>query len=258
MNTGKLTGLVWLAVLAVAIPTFSLAQEKAPEKKDAQGAPRGESQPKASTTTAAAVPTYKPPLRGAPAGRIGGGTRGSGREVFVLTVLAPDHNALTVSEQPSLYWFISSATSLPIEVTLMDLRTTKPVLETRLAAPVAPGVHRIRLVDHGVRLETGVPYRWFVAIVPDSGRRSKDILAGGAIERIAPPEALRAKLAGVPKEEAAALYAEAGVWYEALAAISDLIDSAPNDAGLRTQRAALLTQVGLPAAVGQDGTGTTQ
>ena len=36
------------------------------------------------------MPVYNPPSRGAPAGRIGGGTRG-GQNVFVLSVLAPDH-----------------------------------------------------------------------------------------------------------------------------------------------------------------------
>ena len=252
MNTVKLTGLVWLAVLAVAIPTLSRAQER----KDAPQAPRGESQPKAAVTTVA-VPTYQPPLRGAPGGRIGGGTRGSGREVFVLTVLAPDHTALTVSEQPSLYWYISSPTSLSIELTVMDLRTTQPVLETKLAGPVTPGVHRIRLADHGVRLEPGVPYRWFIAIVPDSNRRSRDILAGAAIERVAPPQGLPAKLAQARKEETASLYAEAGVWYDALASISEQIDSAPNDAVLRKQRATLLAQVGLPP-VGEDGAATSR
>jgi hypothetical protein len=247
MNSVKLTGLAWLAALALAVPTFGGAQEK----KDGQGAPPGESQSKAATTATAAVPTYKPPLRGAPGGRVGGGTRGSGREVFVLTVLAPDHGAQTVSEQPSLYWFISRATSLPIEVTLMDVRTTQPVLETRLAA-TTPGVHRIRLADHGVRLETGVPYRWFVTIVPDSNRRSKDLLAGGAIERVDPPAGLSAKLAQASKEETAALYADAGVWYDALEAISELLDRAPDDAVLRRQRATLLAQVGL-TVVGEDG-----
>ncbi len=252
MNASKLTGVISLVALAMAVPTFSCAQDR----KDSPQAPRGESQPKAATTTAA-MPVYKPPLRGAPGGRVGGGTRGSGREVFVLTVLAPDHSALTVSEQPSLFWFISSSTSLPIEVTLMDLRTTQPVLETRLAPPAAPGVQRIRLADHGVRLEAGVPYRWFVTIVPNSNRRSRDILAGGAIERVEPPAGLPAKLAQAGKEETASLYAEAGVWYDALSAISDLIESAPNDAGLRKQRATFLAQVGLPA-VGEEGAGVSR
>src|SRR5262245_23830434 len=133
MSALKLFGAVCAVALAGTIPMVGGAQEK----KDVQQPPRLGAQPPSATTTAA-VPTYKPPLRGAPAGRIGGGTRGSGREVFVLTVLAPDHNALTVSEQPSLFWFISSATALPIEVTLMDPRTTQPVLEARLTAPAAP------------------------------------------------------------------------------------------------------------------------
>ena len=139
----------------------------------------------------------------------------------------------------------------------MDPRTTKPALEYRPATPVEPGVHRIRLADHGVRLEPGISYRWYVTIVPDSNRRSRDILAGGAIERIAPPDELRAKLAQARKDETPAVYAEAGVWYDALAAISDQIDSAPNDAALRKQRATLLAQVGLPAA-GEDGATTSR
>ncbi len=233
MNAIRLTGLVWFAALAVAIPASGGAQEK----KDP---------PAQTPTTTVAVPTYKPPLRGAPGGRVGGGTRGSGREVFVLSVLAPDHSGLTVSEQPSLYWFISKGTSLPMEVTVMDPRTTRPVLETRLTGAVEPGVHRIRLADHGARLEPGVLYWWYVTIVPDPNRRSRDILAGGTIERVEPPAELRAKLGQARREEAPRLYAEAGLWYDALTALSDLIDAAPQDAALRQHRAMLLAQVGLP------------
>jgi len=54
------------------------------------------------TETAVSAPVYRPPKRGAPGGRVGGGTRGFQREVFVLSVLAPDHTGLTVSEQPFL------------------------------------------------------------------------------------------------------------------------------------------------------------
>jgi len=193
-----------------------------------------------------AAPAYRPPLRGSPGGRVGGGTRGTGRETFVLSVLAPDHTGLTVSEQPSLYWFISSPTTLSVEITVVDPRATQPILETRVAPPVQVGVHRIRLGDHGVRLAPGVAYRWYVAMVSDSDRRSKDILAGGAIERVAPPEGLVAKLSQADKAAVPFLYAEAGIWYDALATISELIEAAPNDPSLRRQRAALMAQVGLP------------
>ena len=242
MKAIKMAALISLSVLVLVIPASRGGSEEKRETPQPQG---GESQTKAPATTVAA-PVYKPPLRGAPGGRVGGGTRGSGREVFVLSVLAPDHSGLTVTEQPSLFWFISSVTSAPVELTVMDPRATEPVFETRISPPVAPGVHRLRLADHGVRLSPGVPYRWFVAVVLDSGRRSKDVLAGGAIERVALPEGLGAKLAQAGKGELPFLYAEAGLWYDALTAISELIEAAPYDPVFRRQRGLLLAQVGLP------------
>lgn len=193
----------------------------------------------------APVPVYTPPKRGAPGGRIGGGTRGTQREVFILSVLAPDHSGFTTSEQPSLYWFISKSTSLPVELTVMDPQGVQPILETRIPAPVEAGVHRIRLSDYNVRLASGAAYRWFVSVVPDADRRSKDITAGGAIERVEMPEGLQAKVAQAPKSDLPSLYGEAGLWYDTVGAISELIEAAPQDQALRKQRTALLTQVGL-------------
>src|SRR5215470_14752238 len=197
------------------------------------------------TESPSSVPVYTPPKRGAPGGRVGGGTRGIQREVFILSVLAPDHSGFTTNEQPSLYWFISNSTSLPVELTVMDPQGVQPILETRIPAPVQAGVHRIRLADYNIRLAPGAAYRWFVSVVPDSDRRSKDIMAGGAIERVEMPEGLKAKVAQAPKSDLPSIYAEAGMWYDTVAAISDLIEAAPQDQALRQQRSALLAQVGL-------------
>jgi len=190
-------------------------------------------------------PVYQPPKRGAPGGRVGGGTRGPQREVFILSVLAPDHSGFTTSEQPSLYWFISKETSLPVELTVMDPQGVEPILETKLPAPVTPGIHRIRLSDFNVHLAPGAAYRWFVSVVPDADRRSKDITAGGAIERVEMPADLKAKVAQARKSDLPSIYAEAGIWYDTVAAISELIDAAPQDQALHKQRTALLSQVGL-------------
>lgn len=194
----------------------------------------------------AKVPVYKLPTRGAPGGRVGGGTRGD-KNAFVLSVLAPDHSGFTTSEQPSLYWFISSSTSLPIEVTVMDQDGIQPILETRLPAPVKPGIQQVRLADYKIHLKPGAAYRWFVAVVPDADRRSKDILAGGAIERVEIPADVKSKLAQSANNDKPFVYAEAGIWYDALKSISDLIDASPQNMELRQQRTALLKQVGLPS-----------
>jgi hypothetical protein len=194
-----------------------------------------------------AVPVYKPPLRGAPGGRVGGGTRGiASRDVFMLSVLAPGHTGLTVREQPVLYWFISADTALPAEIAIVDPNSTTPLLEKPLAGPITRGVHSIRLADHGVRLEPGVVYRWSVSVITDAGRRSRDILASGTIERIPPPATLDAALATAGPERSAFVYAEAGIWYDAMAAVCEMLARTPDSEPLRGQRAALLAQAGLP------------
>lgn len=241
----RIRPLVVLAAMAIVIPaTAGLAQ-------DTKGTPPAtpEASRPAASAASAPTPVYKPPIRGAPGGRIGGATRGVARDVFVLSVLAPDHTGLTAVDQPSLFWFISNPIALPLELTVMDPRRPEPLLEASLPAPRQGGIQRVRLSDHGVRLEPGVAYRWFIAVIADPGRRSRDILSGGAIERIDLPEALRARLATAQTREKPGVYAESGYWYDALATISDLIDSAPDDGALQRERQDLLKQVGLRAEV---------
>src|ERR1044072_1451838 len=168
----------------------------------------------------ATFPVYSPPSRGARGGRIGGGTRGGAQNVFVLSVLAPDHSAFTTPEQPSLYWYISKPTSLPVELTVMDPQGIKPILETQLPSPTKAGIQRVRLAAYNVHLAPGAAYRWFVSVVPDADRRSKDITAGGVIERVEMPEGLKAKVAQAGKSDLPSLYGEAGLWYDTVAAIS--------------------------------------
>ena len=84
-------------------------------------------------------------------------------------------------------------------------------------------------------------------MVPDADRRSKDILAGGAIERVDLQEDVKTKVAKASDKELPFVYAQAGLWYDALKSISDLIDAAPQNQDLHNQRTALLKQVGLPS-----------
>jgi hypothetical protein len=198
------------------------------------------------------TPVYHPPKRGMPGGRLGGGTRSADQHVTVLMVLAPDHTGLTIREQPTLYWYLSKQTNHPVYLTVIDAEAMKTVLDVRLPAPAGPGVQAIRLGDHGLHLAPGLPYQWFVALMVDPEHRSKDIIAGGMIERIAPSQELASKLTLAGGAERTAVYAEAGLWYDAVEAISEEIAAVPNDSGLRKQRASLLDQVGLPEISAHD------
>jgi hypothetical protein len=193
---------------------------------------------------------YSPPMRGSTSrGRTGGGTRGAGDGAPVtLEALAPDHAGLTVSPQPTLYWFVSRRIESEAELTIVDDSSVDPLLELKLTPPIEPGIHALSLAEHGVELKTGVPYQWFVAVVVDPNQRSYDVIAGGEIERVTQPSALESALQSAGTRRAPQAYAEAGIWYDALDVLSAQIGDRPNDAELRAQRAALLDQVGLPGA----------
>lgn len=194
---------------------------------------------------------YVPPNRGRARQTAGAGTRGPTQRPPRVAVLAPrDHVGRTTSAHPRLYWHLSEPTSTRIELTLVDDEAVEPLLELALPGPVAAGLHALDLGPLGITLAPGKTYRWFVAVVHDPLRRSRDELAEGAVERVADPAA-EASGGGGPEAGAgdssarraeALAQARAGFWYDALAAIEDALAAAPADAGLRADRAALLEQ----------------
>ena len=229
-----LVSTLWITGVSLAQDTKTAESTSQPIDSQSKEAPSGVN-----------APTYRPPLPNAPISRLGGQKRGIPGDSLALAVLTPEKSGLTIQEQPSLYWFLSQLTTYPIELTLTQDDSVEPILETRLSPPTQPGVQRIHLANYSVRLKPDVEYRWFVTAVPDAGSRSKDVLAGGLIQRIEPSANLRARLSQAGVAQAAFIYAEEGIWYDAISAISDMIDAAPNDSLLRRQRASLLKQVRL-------------
>jgi hypothetical protein len=132
-----------------------------------------------------------------------------------------------------------------VEFTLIEPKAVKPLVEERLAPPKKQGIHTIRLADYGISIEEGRVYQWFVTLIPDPERRSKDILSGGLIRRVEPSRELREKLDRGEGKDAVHLCAEAGFWYDAFTAACELIERSPDDVHLRQMRASLLEQVGL-------------
>ena len=191
------------------------------------------------------MPVYRPPLRGAPVGRVAGGTRGTGGAAPFLCTLVPNHVGLTVSGQPALYFFLAGAAKYPLEFTLIERHGINPLVEARFAPPLQAGIHTLCLENYGKKLEVGVRYKWFVALIPDEEHRAGDILAAGEIERVAFQDKLKNRLNHVDAATAATIYAENGIWYDALASLSQAISSHPANRKLVRERAFLLEQVGL-------------
>jgi hypothetical protein len=204
-----------------------------------------------TTSTNSTPPTkvkFRPTGTGTVSVRVTGGSRGTGDAQVTLDVLAPDEVGVTTKEQPSLYWFQSKPAQAKFELTLLEENKPKPIVQVMVERSTKAGIQRLQLSDHNAKLALGVEYQWVVALISDPDNRSKDLVASGVIKRIEPSSDLKEKVSKAPAASLANIYAEAGIWYDALGALSDQIDAQPDDKALRQARADLLQQVGLKNA----------
>lgn len=226
---------VWLIAGTLAIGSVGLIQSDLPAASP-EKSPDELSQP-----------LYAPPKNFTPRARVGGELRGTDGKDPEVQALVPDHVALTSKKTPSLNWYLSKPTTHEIVFTLMDTRYIKPVHEGIIPAPKKEGIYSIDLANMGLTLEPEVQYRWYVSVIRDSNSHASDIVAGGMIERCEfsacvtemNPVLTCASADDVMKN------ARAGLWYDAMGCLCNLIDQSPKDDKLRRLRARLLKDVGL-------------
>lgn len=178
-------------------------------------------------------PEYNPPSRGAPAGRVGGGSRG-----IPPVVLAPDHVGLTLSAQPAIYYYLPVESSVRVMLRVVGDPNAHPLLEKDFAPPKTAGIQRLDLKAEGVTLAPGVEYTLRVS----TGSQSST----GSIRRVDPSPELARQLNGAPSGRSRyTVLAREGVWYDALDEVSRAADSGKGAAIAVRHRAALLEQIGL-------------
>ena len=163
------TGRHWFVLLLLSVMTATVSAEDKPSVAGSQGAF-----------------VYKPPLRGTPGTRVGGGTRGTGVEAAKIIVLTPDHVGLTTQAQPTLYWYADSPVAAQFEFALIDNNKIDPMLEIEISDEPTTGIRQLDIGDYDITLKPGVAYQWSVVLVADEDNRSTDIFSTGIIERIEP------------------------------------------------------------------------
>lgn len=199
---------------------------------------------------------YRPPNRGNPEYTAGGATR---QLKFTnprntVQVLAPEHAALTTNSQPRLYWYLRPGTrNTQLFQIKFNITGAPPLLEVHLPAQIKGGIQSLDLARYRLRLTPGVAYSWQVKLEPSKGsnpyRMAPNIMSRGEIKLIMASH----DLSRASPEQRPYLAASAGVWYDALDGVSQLVDRG----GMRTaywhqQRADLLEQGQLTAAAKYD------
>ena len=229
--------LAFYAALATAAACFTSQAEDAGSKA------------KEPSTNAIAKVKFVRPSTGAPSVRLTGGSRGIGDSTISVDVLAPDDVGLTTQEQPSLFWYQSKPAKAKFELTLLQENKVKPLVQITAERSLTAGIQRVRLSEQGVKLTPGVEYQWVVALILDPDNRSGDLIASGVIKRVEASAELKQKIAAATPDAIPGIYAENGIWYDALSALSDRIEANPGNKALVDARADLLRQAGLKGAV---------
>ncbi|MBF2029769.1 MAG: DUF928 domain-containing protein [Oscillatoriales cyanobacterium C42_A2020_001] len=199
--------------------------------------------------------SYKPPKLKRAIRTAGTGSRGCDKfnRVTILPLVPDNHVGLTASPRPTFMAYLVGAKSA--EFTLVEPGVNKP-LAVKTVQPNAKGIVKVELPTTTPDLIADKDYRWSIAVICNPNRRSQDIYAQGWVQRVPITNELGKAIASTRSDQVRArLYAEAGMWYDAIAILSSANATDPKNSAVREDLAALLNQVGLPniASTFQDG-----
>jgi hypothetical protein len=193
------------------------------------------------------VPNVGRPLRREAAAVRGGCSNSSNEKLVAL--LPETEPTLTVAEYPTIFVSLPQTSAKEAEFLLVkDNNTEKEVLyETTVTLPSNSGIVSVSLPNNGTLppLEVGKSYYWYFSVICDPQDRTTEPTVEGPIQRVEPSPNLVAKLKNASPRDRAALYAEAGFWYDAINSIAQLRRSSPNDTAIAADWTELLKSVGL-------------
>ena len=241
-----------LKLLAMtAVTAAAEAQLTEPRPPRPQSAVRGEVYQLAGFTPPTNI--GKPPTAG-------GGTRGDfcAQDLALpnaevpLTPLVPaladgeGDWGLTVSERPAFFVYVPATTARKAEFVLRD-EDWNDVYRTELRISGEAGIVRVRMPKSKAALVVGENYRWHFALVCPEGDRGyvDEITVEGWTRRIELDPDLAAKLAGKTALTRSSIYADNGIWLDALSALADSLLDSPEDSTLIRAWENILASAGL-------------
>ncbi|HEY9603591.1 MAG TPA: DUF928 domain-containing protein [Allocoleopsis sp.] len=186
----------------------------------------------------------------APSRTGGGGTRGGclmGR--LPLTPIVPSNNLVTtVSAHPTLFWYVpgSRTNTNSALFVLLDSQDNK-VYQTTLALKGTPGIVKLS-IPTTVSLQSAQNYKWQFSVLCNQDSEQVGGYVEGSIERTQLNSQQKLQLAAAKDPlQQAEVYAQARVWQETLAIVSQLRQNRPHDSKIAEAWNELLESVDLKA-----------
>jgi hypothetical protein len=218
---------------------------------------------------AAAVLKFRlppPPNRGITGNRLGGASRIADNNpideghIFDrrLTALVPEYRTarpvstkvwgLTASEYPSLWFYIpyaqNSIDRIDFILTDGDNSNHKIVYKNAIEPPTKAAITNFTLPRTSPPLEIGKLYQWELKLTMRR-QLEKEISVKGWMQRTKINNELGDRLKQATPDRQAALYAENGLWYDALSTLAQLHRDRPNNLAIKQDWQHLLDSVDL-------------
>lgn len=134
----------------------------------------------------------------------------------------------TTQAQPT-FWFYnpySQAADYSVRFELRRDSSSESIYKTSLVLPNQPGIVSLQL-PNTVSLEINQRYRWFLTVDCQPLSDATPVSVEGVTQRVAVSSDLSRSLTNASALEQAALYAKAGVWYDALTILAKLRQQNP-------------------------------
>lgn len=160
----------------------------------------------------------------------GGTTRGcSGGDMPLIVLATRNYVGRTISRHPTFAWFVPrDSASKPMQLTIYEwVPGGKPREVRKTSLQSSSGIMKLSpFSENEPGLQLGKEYLWQVVIHCDPDNPSGDLVSEANIEVVGIPVAVQSKLnKAVNSAQKANIYAEAGLWYNALAEALKLADS---------------------------------
>lgn len=164
----------------------------------------------------------------------------------------------TTTQQHPTFWAYVPAIDPSISVTFLLSEGRNLIHQTTVQPPSQGGVIPVTVPTSAPALEPGKRYQWTLSFQCKAAEAGSGAASSAKTETVyvqasvfyAPlAPAIASQLTPKPSRQNAALYAQNGIWYDALTTLATLRQQAPNDATLQADWATLLNSMVLsPAA----------
>lgn len=164
-----------------------------------------------------------------------------------LTILLPKSKiGRTVSEYPLFFFYLPETEAKVAEFVLQDEKGNQ-IYQRTLKINNSSGIIGVSIpANQNVSpLQIGKNYRWSVGLICDTEDRSKDVFEAGIVRRVELSADIRSELEKADPRQKAVIYAQTGIWQDALGTLVAARRANPNDPDLAADWKILLDSVNL-------------